>query len=423
MSHHSQETSVRPRPAAPSARRWGALLTALALSLGVGLAGPSHGVAQASPAPASGAPAAPAAVVQSSVQAAAAARKLDAAVSGQGVAAIQLFEKRLNALRKSKGLKPLRFNLYATQDAYNWAKKMAATNTFRHTQSAAERPSMQRFTGSWQVWGENIAARSTVDVSGIFDQWVASPAHLANMLASDYDTYGVGFYTKRSGDKGTWAMYATTVFYKTKAGKSLVGSYSGVDAYVAAQPLVVSSSTMKSVAGGSVSIAGTAKVGATLKASVRAFSTPSVKLSYRWYRSGKAISGATRSSYKLTAADKGRAITVKVTGSRTGYAARTVTSKATAAVKAGTLGTKSVKVSGTAKVGKKLKASTSSWAPGGVKASYRWYRSGKSAAVGTGSTYKVKSADRGKTLRVKITGSKSGYTSKTVASRSTARVR
>jgi uncharacterized protein YkwD len=357
------------------------------------------------------------------VSPAAATRKLDAAVAGQGVAAIQLFEKRLNELRKKKGLKPLRFNLYATQDAYNWSKTMAATNSFRHTSSAAERPSMKRFSGSWAVWGENIAARSDVDVSGIFDQWVASPGHLANMLASDYDSYGVGFYTTRSADKGTWAMYATTVFYKTKPGKSLAGSYSGVSAYVAAQPLAASAAASKKVTGGSVKVSGAAKVGSTLRASLKSFSTPSIKVSYRWYRSGKAISGATRSTYKLVATDKGKKLSVKVTGTRTGYASRTVSSGSTAAVKAGTLGAKTVKISGTARVGKTLKASSASWAPGGVKVTYRWYRSGSSAAIASGGTYKLKAADRGRTVRVKASGSKAGYTGKATTSKATGRVR
>ena len=46
-------------------------------------------------------------------------------------------------------------------------------------------------------------------------------------------------------------------------------------------------------------------------------------------RSGKAIKGATKPSYKLTSKDKRKKITVKVTGKKAGYASKSVVSKAT----------------------------------------------------------------------------------------------
>jgi hypothetical protein len=50
-------------------------------------------------------------------------------------------------------------------------------------------------------------------------------------------------------------------------------------------------------------------------------------------RSGKVIKGATKSTYTLTAADKGRKVAVKVTGSLKGYVSAAKTSKATAKIK------------------------------------------------------------------------------------------
>ncbi len=66
-------------------------------------------------------------------------------------------------------------------------------------------------------------------------------------------------------------------------------------------------------------IAGTAKVGATLKAKPGSWAPAPVTLTYQWLRNGKAIAKATKSSYKLVKADKGRKIAVKVTGSKSGY--------------------------------------------------------------------------------------------------------
>ena len=43
------------------------------------------------------------------------------------------------------------------------------------------------------------------------------------------------------------------------------------------------------------------------------------KITYKWLRDGKAISGATKSSYRLVEADKGKKISVMVTQASKGY--------------------------------------------------------------------------------------------------------
>ncbi|WP_220094301.1 hypothetical protein [Cryobacterium soli] len=75
-------------------------------------------------------------------------------------------------------------------------------------------------------------------------------------------------------------------------------------------------------------IAGLKKVGSTLTATAGAWSTGAA-ISYKWFRSGKPISGATTSAYKLATADGGTAITVQVTATKLGY---TTLSKTSAAV-------------------------------------------------------------------------------------------
>jgi len=75
-------------------------------------------------------------------------------------------------------------------------------------------------------------------------------------------------------------------------------------------------------------ITGTVKVGTTLKVTVGTWK-PKPSYTYQWYRSGKAISGATKSSYKLVAPDKGKTLTVKVTGKKTGYSNKSKTSAKT----------------------------------------------------------------------------------------------
>lgn len=152
-------------------------------------------------------------------------------------------------------------------------------------------------------------------------------------VAPGYPSYDHQWYrgnTPISGATKTWyqltgADYAQVVWAKvTTAGGG---------------PSVVSSKT--SVTGkGSMSftakpkISGKVKVGKTL--TVKASYTPSQaypKASYQWYRNGKKISKATKSTYKLTKKDRGKRITVKVTVRATGYITITAISKKTGSVK------------------------------------------------------------------------------------------
>jgi 5'-nucleotidase len=65
-------------------------------------------------------------------------------------------------------------------------------------------------------------------------------------------------------------------------------------------------------------ITGNARVGSTLTASGGTWSADDVTLAYQWNRAGAPIQGATASTYKLTAADAGAAITVTVTATAEG---------------------------------------------------------------------------------------------------------
>ncbi|MGC3993148.1 MAG: S8 family serine peptidase [Propionicimonas sp.] len=78
----------------------------------------------------------------------------------------------------------------------------------------------------------------------------------------------------------------------------------------------------------SPSTSGTFKVGRTVTAKKGTWSPTPTSYSYRWLRAGSAIKGATKSTYTLTRADKGRKISVTVTVSRGGYTTTSWTTKA-----------------------------------------------------------------------------------------------
>jgi len=74
-------------------------------------------------------------------------------------------------------------------------------------------------------------------------------------------------------------------------------------------------------------LSGTAVVGSSLTAKPGKW-TAGTKLTYQWLRAGKAIVGASSEKYALTASDLGKAIKVKVTGTKQGYNPVTKASKA-----------------------------------------------------------------------------------------------
>ncbi|WP_157073111.1 ExeM/NucH family extracellular endonuclease [Kribbia dieselivorans] len=159
-------------------------------------------------------------------------------------------------------------------------------------------------------------------------------------------------------------------------------------------------------------ITGTAKVGTTLRA-VPGTWDDGVKLTYQWKRNGVAIAGATKTWYKLGAADAGKRITVTVTGTKTGYVTVAKTSARTRVVAKGTLTTVKPRISGTGKAGSTLRVLRGSWKPAPVNYSYRWYANGKAIPGATKTTYKVAAKYKGTKIVVKVTGRKAGYVTAT----------
>lgn len=147
-----------------------------------------------------------------------------------------------------------------------------------------------------------------------------------------------------------------------------------------------------------------------------------IQLSYRWFRSGVAISGATQAKYTLTAADYGKVIKLAVTGTKTGYAAVTKYSAGTRAVAPGVFRNVTPTIAGSAKVGQTLTANPGNWGVSGVTFTYKWYRNGATISGATQASYRLTSADKGKKITVKVTGKASRYYTATKTSRATAKV-
>jgi hypothetical protein len=81
-------------------------------------------------------------------------------------------------------------------------------------------------------------------------------------------------------------------------------------------------------------IKGKAVVGSTLTVKSAAWKPGAVTLTYQWFAGSRPIKGATSKTLKVAASAVGKKITVKVTGSRDGYAKESTRSEPTAKVKA-----------------------------------------------------------------------------------------
>ena len=79
-------------------------------------------------------------------------------------------------------------------------------------------------------------------------------------------------------------------------------------------------------------------------------------------------------------------------------------------------------ISGSAKVGRLLTATIGVWMSG-TTLTPQWLRNDQSISGATGTTYKLKSADRGKRISVRVTATKLGYSPATVTSLKTSKVR
>ncbi|MGC4175055.1 hypothetical protein [Demequina sp.] len=229
----------------------------------------------------------------------------------------------------------------------------------------------------------------------------------------------------RSGSAISGATAKTYKLTSSDSGKKITVKVTGSATGYATASKTSSSLTLSKffTKTGSVAISGTVKVGSTVTASKGTWSPTPSSYSYQWYRDGVAISGATKSTYTVSTASAGKKLTVKVTAKRSGYASQPKTSAAKT-VAYGTFKTAPTpKISGTAKVGSTLKFTRGTWSPTPSSYSYQWYRSGSAISGATGSSYKLTSSDKGKTITVKVTAKKTGYTTTSRTSAKTSTVK
>ena len=100
------------------------------------------------------------------------------------------FLSKINALRSSVGVPGLAANAELNNYARWWAKQMADSGNFSHSDIAS-------LLGPWSTVGENIGYGPSV--TSVFNALVASTGHYNNMVDPRFTSVGVGAYVDSIG--------------------------------------------------------------------------------------------------------------------------------------------------------------------------------------------------------------------------------
>ena len=170
--------------------------------------------------------------------------------------------------------------------------------------------------------------------------------------------------------------------------------------------------TTNTPAEGAPAISGTAQVGETLTATTTGIADEdgitNAAFTYQWLADDTDISGATGSTYTLMDADEGKAIKVRVSFTDDAGNEESLTSAQTVAVttRQNTPATGAPTVSGTARVGETLTATTTGIADedGITNAAftYQWLADDTDISGATDSIYTLMDADEGKAIKVRV---------------------
>ncbi len=157
---------------------------------------------------------------------------------------------------------------------------------------------------------------------------------------------------------------------------------------------------------------GTFKIDNTIGATTGTWSPSGSTYTRQWFADGVAIVGATFATYKLTAAEVGKKISVRVTASKAGYLPGSATSALSTAVLPGAITNLGAPtIYGTLKVGSTVGVNPGSWSPAPEVSTYRWFANGVLVPGVTTKTFVPDQSLYGKTLRAEVTATKPGYSS------------
>lgn len=154
-----------------------------------------------------------------------------------------------------------------------------------------------------------------------------------------------------------------------------------------------------------LTVTGTAAVGKSVSVAVPT-KVSGATYFYYWYADGVYITGSSgKTSITLASAQADKRITARVKVAKPGYVTVARSTAATTRVIASSAPT----IAGALAVGRTLTAKPNAWTTG-TTFTYQWYANGAVIPGATASTYTLTLAERDKTMKVGVKGSKPGYT-------------
>ncbi len=158
-------------------------------------------------------------------------------------------------------------------------------------------------------------------------------------------------------------------------------------------------------------VSGPPAYGNTLSATTGTWLPTPTAFTYQWLRNGTAITGATGQTYGLQLADIGTRLSVRVTGTRAGFASSSATSVQVGPVALGTFAAAPTPtVTGVPAAGSTLTASPGAWSPSPATLTYQWFLDGVAVPGATASTLVVPQSSIDKSYTVRVTAGLAGYT-------------
>lgn len=110
----------------------------------------------------------------------------------------------INEIRSDAGLEPLTSHPELTEQARDWSIQLRSNDQLSHAEDLSI-----GITGNWTKLGENVGVGPDDQLAEIFDAFVASPAHFANLMDPDFRFVGVGVVYDEQGRMWTTHRFMT----------------------------------------------------------------------------------------------------------------------------------------------------------------------------------------------------------------------
>lgn len=269
---------------------------------------------------------------------------------------------------------------------------------------------------SWSTW---TTIRDSFTVVGV--PKITGTLKIGSTLTCSPGTWAptpglVAYLWRRAGREISGAYQSTHVVTAADAGQQLrcevQASRPGTSTVTARSAGVLVLQTFS--AAGTVTVAGSAQLGATLTASVAGTTPAYGEVTYQWFRNGTAIPGASSATHVVALADSLATLGVRAVVTRSGFESAT-TAAAQVSVPGFFTATPAPTVTGTVQKNGTLSATTAAWTPTASFA-YQWLRDGNVIPGATASTYALTTADEGTNLSVRVVGSRASFESRSATS-------